>query len=218
MSEDISVVLRGIGSLVVLALIYYFYRIWPVDTELGRNSKKYIFNFKVKPENHLQIILPVFIMSIITSWIIMLLNLTNKTPSTNLPNPILFLVVGVIVQPLFEEVLFRGFLFGAILAYTERFKTSILDSVAKYFIILFGIIFISGYLFAGWHYITSDLISSVGNIVFGTFLTQLGGLVKLIDGILYGLFFWLSGRNLSSSYAAHAATNFTIFLFVYSVL
>lgn len=82
-------------------------------------------------------------MIITTNWII---SMVNKPSLSDLVSPFLFLVVGVLIQPLFEELMFRGILLGAFFAYAEKFK------IAKYFVILVGVIF-SSYLFAGWRYI-----------------------------------------------------------------
>jgi membrane protease YdiL (CAAX protease family) len=98
-----------------------------------------------------------------------------------------WVVFAIVVQVLVEEIFFRGFIFGALLSYF-RVDENAFSLKCAFFILL------QAFVFALLHVETKNFL--------GVFLS----------GLIFGIVFLLSGKNILPSAILHLALNLSIFI------
>lgn len=97
-----------------------------------------------------------------------------------------------LTQPLTEEIIFRGIIFGYLIKKSERIK----QDKKKYIILLLSLV-LQSLLFTSIHWETK--LTAIPSV--------------FLSGIIYGVIFMLSGRNVLISAIIHIASNLFVFVF-----
>jgi membrane protease YdiL (CAAX protease family) len=98
-----------------------------------------------------------------------------------------------LTQPLTEEIIFRGVLFGYLIKKSERGK----QDKKKYIMYIMLSLIFQSLLFTSIHWETK--LTAIPSV--------------FLSGIIYGIIFMLSGRNVLVSTIMHIASNLFVFIF-----
>jgi len=175
MSSNLESIIKLIIISIFLLFIYYLKK-----ERSNPILEKWFFNFKIRIDNpFFTLLIPILIMVVLqTFW--------SGVRGEDI-HPFLALLTNVLVQPFFEEYIWRGLVFGFFITLSAGHA-----KVGKSVIILAGLI-IQTVSFMYWH----------GH---GFHLPL------LVDGFIFGLLFIASKRNLVPCTVAHMTNNFLVFI------
>ena len=162
---------------VVLLLVYGFYKHSKVLEKFGFSLKR------IEWKNVFSIILLVIFVDLIFIWF----SRPVEIPANNYS-----VIHGLILSPIWEEIVFRGLLLGAPLVVLLKINSKIRETSLSFnFLALFLLLFQAAVFFLAH---------------------PSGSAIVLVNGLLFGLIYLLFKKNLLSSMVAHSTANLLVII------